>query len=62
MIQPDMMMGLTIFWAHRVTQSFAAVRVWIKVRGEKRGDSSGIFCRLSGGLEGDVGAICEKQA
>ncbi|NWZ03505.1 HERC4 ligase, partial [Loxia curvirostra] len=27
--QSDMMMELTTFWEHRVTQSFASVRVWI---------------------------------
>lgn len=32
--QSDMMMELTGFWEHRVTQSFASVRVWIKVRGK----------------------------
>ncbi|NWZ12162.1 HERC4 ligase, partial [Agelaius phoeniceus] len=32
--QSDMMMELTVFWEHRVTQSFASV--WIKVRGGER--------------------------
>ncbi|NXV67944.1 HERC4 ligase, partial [Molothrus ater] len=35
--QSDMMMELTGFWEHRVTQSFASV--WIKVRGGEKGNA-----------------------
>lgn len=51
-------MELTIFWEHRVSQSFASVKVWIKVRGKNGVTALGYFTdRVSGGLEGDVGGI-----
>lgn len=45
-----------------MTHSFASVKLQIKVKGGENGVTAlGYFAdRVSGGLEGDVGAICEK--